>query len=168
MSDRGATLVVGGDSVIGKALVEKLRLAGETVLATTRRHEIVSESRPYLDLSTNDTRWQPAVPISKAFLCAATTSLKACELEPKKSRRTNVDHTVAVTRQLSQTGAFVVFISSNLVYDGARPYREANEPTCPTVEYGKQKAAAEEQLLQLDRLAVVRCTKVLQSPFPLF
>jgi dTDP-4-dehydrorhamnose reductase len=58
---------------------------------------------------------------------------------------------------------------SNHVFDGTRPYRRPQEPTCPLNEYGRQKAAAEEQILGLGTsAAVLRLTKVLGERVALF
>jgi dTDP-4-dehydrorhamnose reductase len=81
----------------------------------------------------------------------------------------NVHRTVALAKSLAANGVFTVFPSTNLVYDGAVPFRKADDPVCPQTEYGRQKAEAERQLLALgDLLAVVRITKVLGPNLPPF
>lgn len=100
--------------------------------------------------------------IGTAIMCAAVTSQSLCELEPTATRRVNVEHTVALARQLVRSGMFVIFLSSNCVFDGETPQVRADTACCPISEYGRQKAQAEEQLLALgDRVAVVRLGKVL-------
>jgi dTDP-4-dehydrorhamnose reductase len=55
-----------------------------------------------------------------------------------------------------------VFLSTNHVFDGSRPHRPADDNRCPANEYGRQKAEAEERLLELgEGVAIVRLTKVL-------
>jgi dTDP-4-dehydrorhamnose reductase len=68
---------------------------------------------------------------------------------------------VRLARRLAGDGAFVVFLSTNLVYDGSVPLRRADEATCPVTEYGRQKAAVERALLAAGAaVSIVRLTKV--------
>lgn len=166
--DPEAWLVVGGDGLIGRALVRRLEGEGRAVLATTRRRGCAGAGRPYLELALDSAGWTPPSPVSVAFLLAAAANQLSCCADPGASRRINVDHTVALARRLVSLGAFVVFTSTNLVFDG----EEARYPTCaathPTSEYGRQKAEAEQALLALGpRVAVVRLTKVLAAEMPL-
>jgi dTDP-4-dehydrorhamnose reductase len=166
--DSDACLVVGGDGLIGRALTRRLEGEGRAVLATTRRHGCASRNRPHLELAQDPSAWTPPQPVSVAFLLAAAANQLSCCADPAASRRINVDHTVALARRLVSLGAFVVFTSTNLVFDG----EEARYPTCalphPTSEYGRQKAEAEQALLALGpRVAVVRLTKVLAAEMPL-
>ena len=73
-----------------------------------------------------------------------------------------------LARKLSEVGAFVIFPSTSLVFDGSVPLRKATDETCPLTEYGRQKAMAEAQLQSHNGLlAVVRLTKVLWPDMPL-
>ena len=166
--DTDAWLVVGGDGLIGRALARRLEGEGRTVLATTRRHGCAAARRPHLELAQDPSAWTPPQPVSVAFLLAAAANQLSCCADPAASRRINVDHTVALARRLVSLGAFVVFTSTNLVFDG----EEARYQTCaaphPTSEYGRQKAEAEQALLALGpRVAIVRLTKVLAAEMPL-
>lgn len=161
-------LVVGGDGLIGRTLTRQLARDGITVLATTRRRGVAGPQRPYLELAQDPSRWVPPQPVSVAFLLAASANQLSCCADPGASRRINVDHTAALARNLVAQGVFVVFTSTNLVFDGEVP----RYPTCaapaPTSEYGRQKAEAERRLLALgEQVAVVRLTKVLAADMPL-
>ena len=161
-------LVVGGDGLIGRALVRHLSGEGRDVLATTRRRGLAGPTRPFLELSRDPSGWAPSQPVEVAFLLAASANQQSCCADPAVSRRINVDHTVALARGLVAQGAFVVFTSTNLVFDGEAPrYPTCASPT-PTSEYGRQKAEAEQALLALGApVAVVRLTKVLAADMPL-
>ena len=73
----------------------------------------------------------------------------------------NVEGTLALARRLAERDALVVFPSTNLVFDGARPFPPADAPLNPQTEYGRQKAEVEHALRELPRHAIVRFTKVL-------
>lgn len=162
-------MIIGADGLIGQALVAHLIRAGESVWETTRRPETVSGRRLFLDLAEDVSSWHPPDRISVAYLCAAVSSLERCRKEPVQSAVVNVQNTVVLAKTLVERGVFVVFPSTNLVYDGSAPFRKADDPVCPRTEYGRQKAAAEKQLSTLgDSVAIVRFTKVIGPDMPLF
>jgi dTDP-4-dehydrorhamnose reductase len=105
-----------------------------------------------------------------AVLCAAVTSQKACQEDYATTYAINVTATVELAKRLVEAGTFVVFLSTNLVFDGSVPLVPADHPVNPQTAYGQQKAEAEQALLALapDSVAIVRLTKVLNRGFPLF
>lgn len=168
MKRKDIWLVVGADGLIGHALTNHLMCAGKSVIETTRRIDTISERRVLLDLGGNISNWQPSEQISVAYLCAAESSLERCWINPLHSRRVNVQSTAAMTKMLVENGTFVIFPSTNLVFDGSIPFRKADDPVCPVTEYGRQKAEAERRILALgDMISIVRLTKVLVPNMPL-
>lgn len=158
---------MGADGVIGQPLAEQARQAGEMVVETTRRRDTLSPQRWFLNMAEDVSTWHPPEGVAVAYLCAAVTSLEQCRTHPHQSAQINVDHTVALAERLVSAGAFVIFPSTNLVFDGSIPYTPAEEPTCPRTEYGRQKAAAEQRLLALgEQVAVIRPTKIVQRGMP--
>lgn len=161
-------LVVGAEGMIGEALMRHLARAGTPVMGTTRHRARVSATALILDLESDVTAWRPEPRPDVAYLCAAVTSLERCRVDPVRSRRINVDNTAVVAGSLVSAGSFVVFPSTNLVFDGARPLRRAGDEMCPLTEYGGQKAEAEQRLLALgEAVVIVRLTKVLAATSPL-
>jgi dTDP-4-dehydrorhamnose reductase len=74
----------------------------------------------------------------------------------------NVDSTLTLARRFSETGAALFFPSTNLVFDGSIPFRQATDPTNPQCEYGRQKVETERGLATLtDKVAVIRFTKII-------
>jgi dTDP-4-dehydrorhamnose reductase len=164
----GASLIIGADGRIGRALLDKLAADGAEALGTSRRRP-VPQGCVFFDLAADPAGWVLPHGVDAAFLCAAIAALESCRQDPQGSRRVNVSHTVLLARQLAAEGAFVIFLSTNRVFDGSIPYRRATDPVCPTTEYGRQKAEAERQLLDLgDQVAIVRLSKVLSPGLFLF
>ncbi len=156
------SLIVGADGQIGRSLSQYLSGEGQSIVETTRRIETGSANRIALDLADDPSSWQLPDQLSVAYLCAAVSSLDECRQHRDWSARVNVRHTVALAKMLVERGAFVVFLSTDRVYDGSVPFRRVEDPVCPQTEYGRQKAEAERQLLSLgERVAIVRLTKVL-------
>ena len=156
-------LIVGGDSTIGSRLMASFVAGENSVLSTTCFHTHVNEKCLFLDLS-DDRKYWPTLPasIKTAVFCAAITSQEQCAIDPEFSRRVNVEGTFALAEQMVEAGAFVIFLSSNAVFNGSTPFAKSTDPVDPQNEYGRQKAEAEKQLLKLgDKVAIVRFSKVI-------
>jgi dTDP-4-dehydrorhamnose reductase len=162
-------LVVGADGLIGSALAGALARAGTPALATTRRREHAGADRLFLDLADKPQKWPRLEEVSVAYLCAGATSVEKCERDPAGTARVNVAGTLALAQRLRALGAFVVFLSTNIVFDGSSARARATDEPSPRSEYGRQKLAVERGLLRAaPPAAVVRLTKVLGPKPPLF
>lgn len=156
----GRALVVGGDSLVGSELKVHCRKLGWTVDATSRRTE--TPGALFLDLGDPDFTPLQRATYDVAFVCAAVTSMQACQGDPARSRRINVDNTLDLMRRLADCGVHLVFLSSSQVFDGETPLPDEAAPTAPKNEYGAQKLAVEEAIeRQKLPAAVLRVTKVL-------
>lgn len=165
-----SVLIVGADGTIGRRLAAAYEAAGKTVWQTTRHRDRVGGQRIFLDLSQDMAHWSlPPVPIRTAILCAAVTSLESCRLDPDHSRLVNVVGTIVLAGRLIAAGAFVVFLSTNLVFDGETQFAKPTDLVNPRTEYGRQKAEAESQLsVWGEQITIVRFSKVLSPDMPLF
>ncbi len=162
-------LVIGAEGMMGSALVACLNSSGKNVVETSRKRKLPSAGAIIIDLAEDITNIELPNNISIAYFCAAVSSLKECQENPRESYLVNVHNTIKLAKKLVDGGAFVVFPSSNLVFDGVLPFRKADELMCPLTEYGRQKAQVEKELLSMgDRSAVVRFTKVLGPRTVLF
>lgn len=154
-------LIIGADGLIGSMLRRDWCKHGFSVAATSLRPLADNQGAVILDLSQPAVMWPDLPRCRVAVIAAAITNLEQCRQQPAATREVNVAQTVRLAERLAEQGAFVVFISSNLVFDGTRPCRQPAERVCPVSEYGRQKAEAEAALLKLgERCAVVRLTKV--------
>lgn len=163
-SSAKTSLIIGGDSAIGAALAARLGAHGIKPHVTSRREG--AEIR--LDLAESPEHWPALPPADTAYFCAAATGLETCENDPDATSRINVTHMQALAAKLLAQGTYVVFLSTNQVFDGETPHRRADEPVSPRNEYGRQKAAFEHWLLAQNRpAAVLRLTKVIAAPLPM-
>lgn len=159
-------LVVGGDGTIGRGLLRTLRERGLPTMYTTRRQLSADSTGIFLDLASPEL--DIAVAPEVAFLCAAVTSIKACEENPQGTRALNVENTARLAEKFRRTGTRVVFLSTNAVFDGTRAFEQTSAPVSPKVEYGAQKADAERAVFDANPdVAVVRLTKVFSREAPL-
>ncbi len=168
MNTAGGHLVIGGDGQLGRALVQRLHETGQPVVATTRRNDSPASANRHLNLSQPEAVSGFAWPdgVSRVYLLAAVTSLKACRQSPDTSRFINVTQAVRLAGRAAHNGATPVLVSTNLVFDGHTPRRGTADPPCPTSAYGEHKAEAEAAVLEHGGV-VVRPTKVLPNAPPL-
>jgi dTDP-4-dehydrorhamnose reductase len=163
MAGDARVLVIGADGAIGSAVAARLEAQGTAVARTSRRGTSADIS---LDLAALPATWTPPPGISAAVLCAAVTSTEACRDRPDEARRVNVEGTLELARRLADAGARIVFLSTNLVFDGSTPFTPATAARCPRTAYGQMKAEAEERLLALGGTTVIRLTKVIGRSLP--
>lgn len=164
MHEDGAVLVVGADGLLGYAVAARLEAEGSRVIRTSRRG---TPGMMPLDLAGMPATWAPPTGIAAAVLCAAITSTDECRSRPAESRRVNVEATCELGRRLADAGSRIVFLSTNLVFDGSTPFTPADAPRSPQTAYGRMKAEAEERLLALGSgTTVVRLTKVIGRSLP--
>lgn len=163
-------LIVGGDGTIGSALNKRLLAEGFQVTCSTRRPGVYGDTSLFLDLQDPDS----FLPIKDrrfdaAVLCGAITSIQKCEENPERTRQVNVDATLALADLLAEAGSHLVFLSTNMVFDGIKPNAQSSDARNPLTEYGRQKAAAEVALLEGNsKASIIRLGKVLHPNFPLF
>ncbi len=87
---------------------------------------------------------------------AAVTSIAAAFADPDRARRINVDATVGLAEAAAAHHARFVFVSTDMVFDGAHaPYRESDPPQ-PLSHYGRTKAEAERAVIPIDGTLSVR------------
>ncbi len=87
---------------------------------------------------------------------AARARVADCARDPEGALRANAGATATLARLAADAGARLVYVSTDLVFDGeGAPYREADRPR-PVSAYGRSKQAGEKAVLDVPRSAVVR------------
>ncbi|MCL4194479.1 MAG: SDR family oxidoreductase [Thermoguttaceae bacterium] len=87
---------------------------------------------------------------------AAMANLDSAAADPQRARQVNVEGTRNVARAAARTGARLVYLSTDLVFDGEHaPYREDIEPK-PILTYGRSKLEGERAALEIAPCCVVR------------
>ena len=162
-------LVTGANGLLGQALVTRLARHPEyDVLATGRQPSPLygSGSGGYVSMDVGVAAqiravfedFAPDVVVN----CAAMTQVDLCESERDLCWKVNVDAVDLLAKQCLATGAHLVQVSTDFVFDGhAGPYRESDRPS-PVNFYGKSKLAAENaaRTAGIDRWSVVRTVLV--------
>lgn len=155
--------MIGADGVVGQFLLQSSNTPHAQVIGTSRK-DPQPQGMLRADLNCGYTSDVLAARPDVVFFCAAITSIQACQDDPVGTWRINVLETVRLAEALVQQGSFVIFLSSNAVFDGKTYLPSEMHQHCPTTCYGMQKAAAERSMLALpqteERVAIVRLSKV--------
>lgn len=155
-------LVVGINGLIGSALFNRLQdLPHIHCFGTSQRKDSLKKNVCYLNLL--DTVSWPHDKFDVVYLCAGICRMALCEEDPALTGKVNVEGMMALVRQLAQTGAFIVYLSTNQVFSGNTPFAKCDTPYQPLNEYGRQKAEVERLIkTECPHSAIVRLTKVME------
>jgi dTDP-4-dehydrorhamnose reductase len=136
-------VVTGAGGQLGQDLLRAFRNAGS-------QHEVSAFPRDRLDVGDRDAVLQAvgAVRPDVVVHAGAWTAVDACEADPDRAYRVNALGTRHVAEGARLTGAHVLYISTDYVFDGlsAQPYREWDDPN-PLSVYGRSKLAGEKEVL---------------------
>lgn len=149
-------LVTGATGFLGRTL---LSLAGEAEWMGCGRRLAV-EGIPYRQVDLADRRAVAALVAELApdwvINAAAMTDVDGCEKDAQAARQANVDIPENLAVACDTTGAGLVHISTDYVFDGKRgPYGEG-DPANPLSCYGQLKLESEGVLQKIERVLVVR------------
>jgi dTDP-4-dehydrorhamnose reductase len=160
-------LITGASGQLGGYLLMALRDAPEEVIAWSGRQSGSLLGRVFHPVDLAD-----PTAVAAAFAeahphlvlhVAANARVADCFRDPDQARRVNVDGTARLCALAHQHGARVVYVSTDMVFEGEHaPYREEDIPT-PLSVYGRTKAAAEQAVLAEPGNAVVRLS-LLEGP----
>jgi dTDP-4-dehydrorhamnose 3,5-epimerase len=148
MAGTPVVLVTGGNGQVGRAL--------RPLLPTARY-----ATRDELDV-TDETRAHDAIAgVDVVVHLAAMTDVDLCEREPRLAEEVNGAGSRNVAAAARATGARVIGVSTDYVFDGTAPgeYTEADQPR-PLSVYGRTKLAGELALLEAGDNTVIRTSWV--------
>ncbi|EME70539.1 NAD-dependent epimerase/dehydratase [Paramagnetospirillum caucaseum] len=144
---QGRIIIVGATGSIGRPLHALARAARRTVVATSRAGGAGLRSFDMVEGRLAD-----LVPNLGAGDCAyvlgAMTSPDVVSRDPTAARGVNVTAAIRLHEEALAARARVVFVSSEMVFDGETGGYTEDDATTPTTEYGRQKVEVERHLLE--------------------
>ncbi len=79
---------------------------------------------------------------------AAAANTGYCQINQKESHKINVDTSINIADLCAERNIPMVFVSTDMVFDGLNaPYKE-EDPVCPVNVYGEQKVLAEKEMVK--------------------
>ncbi|ELU01859.1 hypothetical protein CAPTEDRAFT_100199 [Capitella teleta] len=137
-------LITGASGLLGRAVYaefkrnpawEALGLAFSRANEELRRVDLGSEE----EIGRVIQEFKPQVIIHSA----AEKRPNVVESQPEAAKRLNVDATAHVCNYAAKVGAFVIYISTDYVFEGIKPPHKPDDPTNPLNAYGKWKLEGE-------------------------
>jgi dTDP-4-dehydrorhamnose reductase len=149
--DSAKVLVTGGSGSLGWALSRKLASVCE-VTSTFASHAHVPDGTTGINLDLAQRESLKEVVHGQEpdviFHLAAMTNPDECEKNPRRALRINFEGTLELAQIARSVGSRLVFVSTDLVFDGLKgDYREEDTPR-PLSIYGMSKLRAEESVLE--------------------
>jgi len=92
--------------------------------------------------------------------CAADTSIDEIESDPERAYRMNRDMAGNVAKAAKETGAKLVHISTDAIFDGREGLYREGDPTEPVNVYGKSKLAGEQAVQAIYPEALIIRTNI--------
>ncbi len=83
--------------------------------------------------------WQPTIVVH----CAAERRPDVSEKDPAATTRLNVNATSLLAEACHRWGAWLVYVSTDYVFDGSQPPYQPSDSPCPLNHYGATKLAGE-------------------------
>jgi dTDP-4-dehydrorhamnose reductase len=146
-------LITGASGQLGTDLVLSAQKSG---------HEVIATNHASLDITDKSLvgRVVGEAKVDAIIHAAAWTAVDACESDPQKAMAVNRDGTANIVAAARESGARVIYISTDYVFDGTKPtpYIESDLPN-PQSVYGASKLAGEQQL-DMSQDAIVRISWV--------
>ena len=168
MRERERVLIIGSDGQIGNCLKKYLDKKKITTFETTRRRRRkIKKNIYYFDLKKPNFKYLENK-FTSAVICASTTNISLIEKEPHKHQIINVKNTIKLIKELSKKKIFIIYLSSNSVFNGKKQFYEYKDKTSPITLYGKFKVKIEEYLTTKLKYksCVLRLTKVITKNTP--
>jgi dTDP-4-dehydrorhamnose reductase len=135
-------IITGAAGQVGRALLKSIP-ATSTVIGLTRAQLDIGDAQAVMNVVQSD---RPDLIIS----AGAYTAVDKAESEPQVAERANTAGPRNLALAARATGARLVHISTDFVFDGtgSRPYR-TDAATDPQSTYGRTKRGGEEGILQV-------------------
>jgi dTDP-4-dehydrorhamnose reductase len=140
-------LITGSTGLLGKGFEETSPGQDEIIGVHLRDYTVKDPAARHLSCDIRD-----ADAVDKLFAAhrfdavvhaAGMASVDAVERRPEEGRSSNLQATINVAEACRRAGAYLVYVSTNAVFDGKNaPYRETDAPN-PLHHYGRIKLACE-------------------------
>jgi dTDP-4-dehydrorhamnose reductase len=144
-------LVTGSAGLIGHQVVKDLVQQGNTVYSGYNKAApddgipVQMELLNYDQLKKTIEKTNPDAIIH----LAAQTNVDLCETQKELATKMNADATKIIAKQTAKQGAFLVYVSTDYVFDGISGLKKETDKTNPVDYYGESKLQGENAVRDL-------------------
>ena len=138
-------LVTGSAGLIGNQLVHDLEKSGEIVYSCYNNMKPLYGIPTKLNLLNLEDihkifkKFQPDVVIHSAAL----TDVEKCEVDPQLANSLNVKATEVIAKEVEKISSYLMYISTDYIFDGKSGLYKETDSTNPLNNYGKTKLLGE-------------------------
>jgi dTDP-4-dehydrorhamnose reductase len=159
-------LIIGASGQLGRQLVQSFG-PGYDLVTSANAHAEAGQLR--IDLSDPEKTCQTIQSVAPQLilLTGAYCNVDQAEIEQELSHQINAGTPEAIARQAKETGTFLVYFSSDYLYDGQQEVYTELDPPSALNFYGQTKAAGEAAVRkQLPQQHLILRTAWLYGPDP--
>jgi dTDP-4-dehydrorhamnose reductase len=149
--------ITGGSGLLGSRLAEISQESGHDVISGYN-HNAAKFGEPIkLDLAQDSSicRAMAKARPEVIFHTAALTDVDRCEVDNDLACRINARATKLLAKEAKKGGAFLIYVSTDYVFDGNKGMYKENDPTNPANFYGFSKLQGEQYADCVARTCVV-------------
>jgi dTDP-4-dehydrorhamnose reductase len=153
-------VLTGASGMVGAYVLEGLVGSGHEVIAWSgtdagSRHGVPLTPVDLADAGATDRALALADP-DVILHAAAVSTTDAVNRDPERARAVNVGATGRLAAWCARHDRHLIYTSTDLVFDGTRPWSREEDPAVPVPLYGRTKLAAEPAVLAAPRGLVAR------------
>ena len=157
-------LVTGSAGLVGRQIVNDLLQSYTHVYSCYHNSKPKAGIATPLDLTDKDSIIKTVESTKPDVIIhlAAMTNVDQCETEKETALKINAKSTAILSEQAKKHGAFLVYVSTDYVFDGEDGMKKESDTTNPIGYYGKSKLEGE---MAVRDLALNWCIARTSTPF---
>ncbi len=161
-------LVTGASGLLGSKITKLATQAGYKIYSGYFMHQPKNGDPLRIDLKAHESVRKIIQEADADIIihCAALTDVDTCEVNRDLAKTINLDGTKSIIKGANDSGSFLVYISTDYVFDGIKGnYTEEDEPK-PVNFYGYSKLLGEKAVTEESKNYLIARTSVIYGDTP--
>lgn len=143
-------MVIGASGYLGQHVYPYFKCKYGKVIGTYLSHQI-DQTMVHFDINQDNIEAIDSFSDDEekcAVICAAEAKFDACKIREEESFQTNVISTIKLIEKLRKKDYYIIFCSTESVYEGIKGNYSETDEANPVNEYGKMKLQVEQYITQ--------------------
>ena len=160
MKKKVRVLIIGINSFLGSNIKKKFSKKF-SIIGTSRKKKLSAKTK-HLNLKKPKLDFIKKSNYDVIIICAGKNNLEFCQKNYREAYRINFLGIKKILKKAIFQKIFIIFISSNLVFNGNKKFYKVTDKPSPKSNYGKLKLKIENYLKKSkkDKYCILRLTKV--------
>lgn len=159
-------LIIGASGNVGSYIYTRLKAEGITAIGTRHGNKRNEELLPFdITLDSVSKLAESFTGGEKtAIVCTAVSKIDQCAEEYEYAYEINVKKTKQLIQELQNEGFYVIYFSTDNVFDGTKGGYTEEDKTCAVNAYGRMKVEMEQYLQKnIPSVCIFRISKVVST-----